>query len=80
MINLKISKNCSFDVIKSLSKFLELKTGFKWSIEEVRNTLNKTHEEIKDIEFEKEKKEIETDPIINEVKELFPNAEIKDIK
>ena len=80
MINLKISENCSFDVIKSLSKFLELKTGFKWSIEEVRNTLNKTHEEIKDIEFEKEKKEIETDLIINEVKELFPNAEIKDIK
>ena len=29
---------------------------------------------------EKKRKEIESDPIINEVKQLFPNAEIKDIE
>ena len=79
-ISMKISKNCTFDVIKHLSKFLQDKTGFKWVIEEVQKTDNKTHEEINYINFEKKKKEIETDPIINEVKQLFPNAEIKDIK
>ena len=79
-ISMKISENCSFDVIKHLSKFLQDKTGLKWVIEEVQNTENKTHEETKDINFEKKKKEIETDPIINEVKQLFPNAEIKDIE
>ena len=46
----------------------------------MQSTKNKTHEEIKDINFEKKKKEIETDPIINEVKQLFPNAEIKDVE
>ena len=46
----------------------------------IQKTNNKTHEEIKDINFEKKKKEIESDPIINEVKQLFPNAEIKDIE
>ena len=79
-ISMKISENCTFDVIKHLSKFLQDKTGLKWVIEEVQKTDNKTHEEIKDINFEKKKKEIETDPIINEVKQLFPNAEIKDIE
>ena len=79
-ISMKISENCSFDVVKYLSKFLQDKTGFKWVIEEVQKTDNKTHEENKDINFEKKKKEIETDPIINEVKQLFPNAEIKDIE
>ncbi len=79
-ISMKISENCSFDVVKHLSKFLQYKTGLKWIIEEVQKTNNKTHEENKDINFEKKKKEIESDPIINEVKQLFPNAEIKDIK
>ncbi len=79
-ISMKISENCTFDVIKHLSKFLQDKTGLKWVIEEVKKTDNKTHEEIKDINFEKKKKEIESDPIINEVKQLFPNAEIKDIE
>ena len=79
-IAMKISENCSFDVVKHLSKFLQDKTGLKWVIEEVQKTDNKTHEEIKDINFEKKKKEIESDPIINEVKQLFPNAEIKDIE
>ena len=79
-ISMKISENCSFDVVKHLSKFLQDKTGVKWVIEEVQKTDNKTHEEIKDINFEKKKKEIESDPIINEVKQLFPNAEIKDIE
>ena len=79
-ISMKISENCTFDVIKHLSKFLQDKTGLKWIIEEVQTTNNKTHEEIKDINFEKKKKEIESDPIINEVKQLFPNAEIKDIE
>ena len=79
-IAMKISENCSFDVVKHLSKFLQDKTGLKWVIEEVQKTNNKTHEEIKDINFEKKKKEIESDPIINEVKQLFPNAEIKDIE
>ena len=79
-ISMKISENCTFDVIKHLSKFLQDKTGLKWVIEEVQKTDNKTHEEIKDINFEKKKKEIESDPIINEVKQLFPNAEIKDIE
>jgi len=79
-ISMKISENCSFDVVKHLSKFLQDKTGIKWVIEEVQKTDNKTHEEIKDINFEKKKKEIESDPIIHEVKQLFPNAEIKDIE
>ncbi len=79
-ISMKISENCSFDVVKHLSKFLEDKTGIKWVIEEVQKTDNKTHEEIKDINFEKKKEEIESDPIIHEVKQLFPNAEIKDIE
>ena len=79
-ISMKISENCSFDVVKHLSKFLQDKTGLKWVIEEVQKTNNKTHEENKDINFEKKKKEIESDPIINEVKQLFPNAEIKDIE
>ena len=79
-ISMKISENCSFDVAKHLSKFLQDKTGLKWVIEEVKKTDNKTHEENKDINFEKKKKEIESDPIINEVKQLFPNAEIKDIE
>jgi len=79
-ISMKISENCTFDVIKHLSKFLQDKTGLKWIIEEVQTTTNKTHEEIKDINFEKKKKEIESDPIIHEVKQLFPNAEIKDIE
>ena len=79
-ISMKISENCSFDVVKHLSKFLQDKTGLKWVIEEVQKTDNKTHEENKDINFEKKKKEIESDPIINEVKQLFPNAEIKDIE
>ena len=79
-ISMKISENCTFDVVKHLSKFLQDKTGLKWVIEEVQKTDNKTHEEIKDINFEKKKKEIESDPIINEVKQLFPNAEIKDIE
>ena len=79
-ISMKISENCTFDVIKHLSKFLQDKTGLQWVIEEVQKTDNKTHEEIKDINFEKKKKEIESDPIINEVKQLFPNAEIKDIE
>ena len=79
-ISMKISENCSFDVIKNLSKFLQDKTGIKWTIEEVQTTTNKTYEEIKDINFENKKKEIETDPIIDEVKQLFPNAEIKDIE
>ena len=79
-ISMKISENCTFDVVKHLSKFLQDKTGLKWVIEEVQKTDNKTHEETKDINFEKKKKEIETDPIINEVKQLFPNAEIKDIE
>ena len=79
-ISMKISENCTFDVIKHLSKFLQDKTGLKWVIEEVQKTNNKTHEENKDINFEKKKKEIESDPIINEVKQLFPNAEIKDIE
>ena len=79
-ISMKISENCTFDVIKHLSKFLQDKTGIKWVIEEVKKTDNKTHEEIKDINFEKKKKEIESDPIIHEVKQLFPNAEIKDIE
>ena len=79
-ISMKISENCSFDVVKHLSKFLQDKTGLKWVIEEVQKTDNKTHEEIKDINFEKKKKEIESDPIIHEVKQLFPNAEIKDIE
>ena len=77
---MKISENCSFDVIKHLSKVLLDKTGLKWIIEEVQTTNNKTQEEIKYINFEKKKKEIESDPIINEVKQLFPNAEIKDIE
>ena len=79
-ISMKISENCSFDVVKHLSKFLQDKTGLKWVIQEIQKTDNKTHEEIKDINFEKKKKEIESDPIINEVKQLFPNAEIKDIE
>ena len=79
-ISMKISENCSFDVVKHLSKFLQDKTGLKWVIEEVQKTNNKTHEENKDIYFEKKKKEIGSDPIINEVKQLFPNAEIKDIE
>ena len=79
-ISMKISENCSFDVVKHLSRFLQNKTGIKWVIEEVQKTDNKTHEEIKDINFEKKKKEIELDPIIHEVKQLFPNAEIKDIE
>ena len=79
-ILMKISENCSFDVIKNLSKFLHDKTGSKWIIEEVQITTNKTHAEIKDINFENKKKEIETDPMLNEVKQLFPNAEIKDIE
>ena len=79
-ISMKISENCTFDVVKHLSKFLQDKTGLKWVIEEVQKTDNKTHEETKDINFEKKKKEIESDPIINEVKQLFPNAEIKDIE
>ena len=79
-ISMKISENCSFDVVKHLSKFLQDKTGIKWVIEEVQKTDNKTHEEIKDINFEKKKKEIESDPVIREVKQLFPNAEIKDIE
>ena len=79
-ISMKISENCSFDVAKHLSKFLQDKTGLKWVIEEVKKTDNKTYEENKDINFEKKKKEIESDPIINEVKQLFPNAEIKDIE
>ncbi len=79
-ISMKISENCSFDVVKNLSKFLKDKTGLKWVIEELQTTNNKTYQEIKDINFEKEKKEIESDPIINEVKQLFPNAEIKDIE
>ena len=79
-ISMKIYENCSFDVVKHLSKFLQYKTGLKWIIEEVQKTNNKTHEENKDINFEKKKKEIESDPIINEVKQLFPNAEIKDIE
>ena len=79
-ISMKISENCTFDVIKHLSKFLQDKTGLKWVIEEVQKTDNKTQEEIKDINFEKKKTEIESDPIINEVKQLFPNAEIKDIE
>ncbi len=79
-ISMKISENCSFDVVKHLSKFLQDKTGLKWIIEEVEKTDNKTHEEFKDINFEKKKKEIESDPLINEVKQLFPNAEIKDIE
>ena len=79
-ISMKISENCSFDVVKHLSKFLQDKTGIKWVIDEVQKTDNKTQEEIKDINFEKKKKEIESDPIINEVKQLFPNAEIKDIE
>ena len=79
-ISMKISENCSFDVVKHLSKFLQDKTGLKWVIEEVQKTDNKTHEETKDINFEKKKKEIESDPIISEVKQLFPNAEIKDIE
>ena len=79
-ISMKISENCSFDVVKHLSRFLQDKTGIKWVIEEVQKTDNKTHEEIKDINFEKKKKEIELDPIIHEVKQLFPNAEIKDIE
>ena len=79
-ISMKISENCSFDVVKHLSKFLQDKTGLQWVIEKVQKTDNKTHEENKDINFEKKKKEIETDPIINEVKQLFPNAEIKDIE
>ncbi len=79
-ISMKISENCTFDVIKHLSKFLQDKTGLKWIIEELQTTNNKTHEEIKDINFEKKKKEIESDPIINEVKQLFPNAEVKDIE
>ena len=79
-ISMKISENCSFDVVKHLSKFLQDKTGLKWIIEEVQTTKNKTQEEIKDINFEKKKKEIESDPIINEVKQLFPNAEIKNIE
>ena len=79
-ISMKISENCTFDVIKHLSKFLQDKTGLKWVIEEVQKTDNKTHEETKDINFEKKKKEIESDPIINEVKQLFPNAEIKDME
>ena len=79
-ISMKISENCSFDVVKHLSKFLQDKTGIKWVIDEVQKTDNKTQEEIKDINFEKKKKEIESDPIIHEVKQLFPNAEIKDIE
>ena len=79
-ILMKISENCSFDVTKNLSKFLQDKTGSKWIIEEVQTSTNQTYEEIKDINFENEKKEIEVDPIINEVKQLFPNAEIKDIE
>ena len=79
-ISMKISENCSFDVVKHLSKFLQDKTGLKWVIQEIQKTDNKTHEEIKDINFEKKKKEIELDPIIHEVKQLFPNAEIKDIE
>ncbi len=79
-ISMKISENCTFDVIKHLSKFLQDTTGLKWIIEELQTTKNKTHQEIKDINFEKKKKEIESDPIINEVKQLFPNAEVKDIK
>ena len=79
-ISMKISENCSFDVVKHLSKFLQDKTGKKWVIDEVQKTDNKTQEEIKDINFEKKKKEIESDPIIHEVKQLFPNAEIKDIE
>jgi len=79
-ILMKISENCSFDVTKNLSKFLQDKTGSKWIIEEVQTSANQTYEEIKDINFENEKKEIEADPIINEVKQLFPNAEIKDIE
>lgn len=79
-ISMKISENCSFDVVKHLSKFLQDKTGIKWVIDEVQKTDNKTYEEIKDINFEKKKKEIESDPIIHEVQQLFPNAEIKDIE
>ena len=79
-ILMKISKNCSFDVIKNLSKFLQDRTCVKWMIKEVQTTTNRTHEEIKDINFENKKKEIESDPIMNEVKQLFPNAEIKDIE
>ncbi len=79
-ISMKISENCSFDVIKNLSKFLQDNSNLKWIIEEVKTTTKKTHEEIKDINFKNKKKEIESDPIINEVKQLFPNAEIKDIE
>ena len=55
---MKISENCSFDVVKHLSKFLQDKTGIKWVIDEVQKTDNKTHEEIKDINFEKRKKKL----------------------
>merc|ERR1712178_125211 len=48
-ISMKISENCTFDVIKHLSKFLQNKTGLKWIIKEVQKTNNKTHEESKDI-------------------------------
>ena len=67
----------TFSYIISVFNIDSLETEFEFSIQK---TDNKTHEETKDINFEKKKKEIESDPIISEVKQLFPNAEIKDIE
>ena len=55
-ISMKISENCSFDVIKHLSKFLQDKTGLKWVIEEVQKTDNKPTKKLKILILKKRKR------------------------
>ena len=78
-IKLKVLEENSDDLIKKINEFLLDKTGFKWKITEVDTDIGTTYNEIKNANIEREKEIFSSVPVFKEVKDYFPDAEIKNI-
>ena len=79
-IKLKVLKDNSRDLILKLNDFLLDKTNLKWKIIEVDTKFTKSYNDLKNIDVKNEKEKLNSDPIFKEIKEQFPEAEIKNIK
>ena len=79
-IKLELNENCDDKFLNTLSSALENITKVKWKIIESKSELKKTISEEKENEFDNKKSEILEEPLLKEILNEFPEAEIKNIE
>ena len=79
-IKLELNENCDDKFLNTLSSALENITKVKWKIIESKSELKKTISEEKESEFDNKKSEILEEPLLKEILNEFPEAEIKNIE